>query len=271
MKKIAWATDLHLNFLEQDHLENVINQFANLPVDGYLLTGDISEAPVLEAHLKQFESTVKRPIYFVLGNHDVWHSSFQKVHSEIASLSLKNENLNWLQSSDPIFITDKTAIVGADGWYDGGYGDWRHSGIQMNDWWRVEEFHEFIATSNLQGIMSFCAKIANDCAISASSKLKNAFSRVDHCLFATHIPPWLQISRYRGRETDIHAQPYYISKCMGDMLVNTMGDLQKSKKLEVFAGHTHFEGSAQINSQIFARVGGAEYYKPTLVDIIEVE
>lgn len=273
MKNFAWTTDTHLNFLEKHVMQDVFRQFANLSVDGYIITGDISEAPLLVDHLKAFEATVRRPVYFVLGNHDIWNSGFAVVHDSMRELMSKNSNLVWLPAVEYVKLTDKTAIAGQDGWYDGGHGNWKTSQIRMNDWWKISEFNSYTSaySCDMRGVMSYCSKLALECARNAKSSLANAFSEVNTCLFATHIPPWLEVSSYRGQPTDLQAQPFYISKHMGDHLEEAVINLSSDKNLRVFAGHTHFTGDARIGNKIHARVGHAQYGMPTLVDILQVE
>ena len=68
----AWLTDIHLNFLKHNQLEAFLLLLSEKLVDCFLISGDIGEADKIIDCLKYAESVLKRPIYFVLGNHDYY-------------------------------------------------------------------------------------------------------------------------------------------------------------------------------------------------------
>ena len=88
MASYAWGTDVHLDHLNDDRRKIV--EFAESLVaqgpTGILLTGDISVANQLVLHLSAIESVVKRPVYFVLGNHDYYGSSTEQVRRAMREL-----------------------------------------------------------------------------------------------------------------------------------------------------------------------------------------
>ena len=67
--RLAWATDIHLNFLagidRRRFLESVNGQ-----ADALVVTGDIAESNNLGEILRQMAAVLDMPVYFVLGNHD---------------------------------------------------------------------------------------------------------------------------------------------------------------------------------------------------------
>ena len=82
--QLAWTSDLHLVFLRPSAtgaggLLSWLEGLAREPFDALAISGDISEAPSLREHLGLLESYVRRPIYFVLGNHDFYRGSFEQV------------------------------------------------------------------------------------------------------------------------------------------------------------------------------------------------
>ena len=86
MKRIVWLTDLHLNFLQYDDMEKFISRVVAARPDAVLLGGNIAEASDLFKYLRQMARALQLPIYFVLGNHDYYFSSIEKVRSEIREL-----------------------------------------------------------------------------------------------------------------------------------------------------------------------------------------
>ncbi len=76
MTRIAWMTDLHLDFVEDTHqIERFCENIVTLNPDAVLIGGDIAIAVTLEESLLTLAKYLRRPIYFVLGNHDFYKSS----------------------------------------------------------------------------------------------------------------------------------------------------------------------------------------------------
>src|SRR4051812_20522338 len=95
MKRLAWLTDIHLNFLRQAGLDAF---FASLPdADAYAITGDFGEAHDVVAHLRAFAGRV--PVYFVLGNHDFYRGSIAGVRRDVRGLCREVPGLHWMPDS----------------------------------------------------------------------------------------------------------------------------------------------------------------------------
>jgi predicted MPP superfamily phosphohydrolase len=278
MIKLALCSDIHLNFLTIERVEAFACGIFDADVDGVLITGDISTALTLTAHLKMLVAIIEKPIYFVLGNHDYWGSHFGRVMNEMVDLMKDEPLLHWLSESDPIALTNQTALVGVDGWYDMGHGDAHNSSTLMNDWFKISNF--FVAAAPMMHvsepkisrdvIVSISRQKAQQDAAHADNLLHEAFSKHDHVIFATHVPPWHHIARYNGRPTEIDMLPYYTSKVMGDMLEAIAKNLPHGKTLTVFCGHTHNPASAQILPNLSAYCTGAKYYSPMISRIVDV-
>src|SRR5262245_54018805 len=104
--RLAWATDVHLNFLSSHELADFARALDASSADAILLTGDIAEAPSLERLLVALGRALKRPIYFVLGNHDFYHGSIAEVRSKAAALSRSSPWLRWLPAVAPIELAE---------------------------------------------------------------------------------------------------------------------------------------------------------------------
>ena len=68
--KLTWITDVHLNFLKKDERIDLYHTLIATDSNGVVISGDIAEAISIELILKEMASTIQKPIYFVLGNHD---------------------------------------------------------------------------------------------------------------------------------------------------------------------------------------------------------
>jgi 3',5'-cyclic-AMP phosphodiesterase len=75
MKRLAWLTDSHLNFLCPAAVEAFVSSLADTEADAFLLGGDVGEACDLATYLNALDAALGRPIYFVLGNHDFYPGS----------------------------------------------------------------------------------------------------------------------------------------------------------------------------------------------------
>lgn len=277
MIKLALCSDIHLNFLNTDKVTRFAENVFKAGPDAVLVTGDLSEADKLIPHLSIMLAVIDKPIYFILGNHDYWNSSFKKVQDQLRALMKAEKRLVWLQASDPILLTSKTALVGVDGWYDAGWGDWKKGGIFMNDWLRIEEFSTgrysmpYNGMSHDKGtyISVSRQKAAEDAQI-GKELLERAFALRDHVIFATHVPPFTEAARYRGHPTDTDALPFYTSRTMGNMLEEVAKSLPIEKSLTVFCGHTHDKAMHRAAHNLTVYCSPAEYGRPAISEMVSV-
>ena len=130
-----WAADIHLDTAKTTASElgkSWISKYPN--AKALFLTGDIGKADSIELYLKQLRQSLKIPIYFVLGNHDYWGSSFHCVDS------IKWEDgLYFLNNESPIKIDDYY-LIGNGCWYDCGYSNKYNNG--MSDFDNIKELSE---------------------------------------------------------------------------------------------------------------------------------
>jgi predicted MPP superfamily phosphohydrolase len=72
--RICWTTNLYLNFLCSIGIEDFCKEILAIDADAILITGDISTPGILCSQLKYLVEALKKPIYFILGNHDYYGS-----------------------------------------------------------------------------------------------------------------------------------------------------------------------------------------------------
>ena len=97
--RCAWATDIHLNFVEDRHRFVFAESVLTHDQDIVLLGGDLAEADTVVPYLRELEAWINKPIYFVLGNHDFYRGSIRSVRESISELAEKSEHLVWLDLS----------------------------------------------------------------------------------------------------------------------------------------------------------------------------
>jgi 3',5'-cyclic-AMP phosphodiesterase len=139
--RLAWLTDIHLNFLEPDAVDAFLRGLSEVYCDGVIVSGDIGEAPDVGLYLKALNTWLEKRVYFVLGNHDYYRGSIAAVRSSVASLCSVAPNLRYLSQLGVIPLTAKTCLIGHDGWGDARYGDYWSQQVQLNDWLLIKEFH----------------------------------------------------------------------------------------------------------------------------------
>ena len=116
--KIAWLTDIHLNFLKNDARIKFYQSITKTDANAILITGDIAEANDVCEILSEFSAYTNMSIYFVLGNHDYYSGSINNVREKIITLCNKNTNLIWLGKPEVIALNKHSVLVGHDGWAD---------------------------------------------------------------------------------------------------------------------------------------------------------
>src|SRR5690606_7721934 len=115
MTRIVWITDPHLNLVSKRSIRTFAESITN-DADAVVITGDIAECNSLKEKLRIFAEALRKPVYFVLGNHDFYGGSFEQGRLEARDACGKY--LKYITEYDPILINDTTALVGSDGFYD---------------------------------------------------------------------------------------------------------------------------------------------------------
>lgn len=261
--KLAWITDPHL-----DHLApraGVRQAFAEMVAedsDACVISGDIST--FTNAHLLgQFASTYKKPIYFVLGNHDAWGGSFDQCARKTRAICKAHSNLTWLTNSSAIVIAPGVSLCGVDGWYDAEFGSGMDSSFRMVDWNAIRDFHgqsigEIVATSR---------ELARGFTMMARMKLDA--TRAPRVIFATHIPPYEESALHEGKPSSRSAVPWYTSKCMG-LALSAWANDNPHRELTTLCGHTHSPSEYKPEHNHTVLCGTSDYGKPQISRIFEL-
>ena len=101
--------------------------------DGVVISGDIAEATSVEPILKEMASTIQKPIYFVLGNHDYYRGSINDLRNKMTSITKDEPFLCWLPASGPQKLNNDVVLLGYDCFADGRYGDYTNSRVVLID------------------------------------------------------------------------------------------------------------------------------------------
>jgi predicted MPP superfamily phosphohydrolase len=268
--KLVWLTDIHLNFISPDERHAFYETVISASPDAIILTGDIAESASVTSILNEMNQALSRPIYFVLGNHDFYKSSYGAVKKNVSALSDQVENLTWLTVSGPRELKPGVVLLGQDGWADGRYGDYFNSNIRVNDCRFIEEY----AAADLIGqkaLLDVMQTFADRDAHALRENIQSAVGQYQptNIIVLTHVPPFKAVSMHQGHPTGDDFLPFFVSKATGDAL-QEMAAAYPNVNFQVYAGHTHSKGSGQILDNLYVNVGGAVYRKPAIADVLVV-
>ena len=279
MARIAWATDIHLDFLNEESVIKFAEGVRKQNVNGLILTGDISVTQGLVLHLSMLERVLQVPIWFVLGNHDYYGGYTEGVRQQMTELTNMSGFLKYLPTTPYVNLTRDTVLVGHDGWYDALYGDAANSRFIMADWKKIGDFVDAGALQEggwssgmpvISNIIPKARELAHEGVQHVHDGIKAAMRyKPKNVIVATHFPPFKEAHLHEGKLGDDHAQPWYTSKMMGDMLLSasrTFPDVQ----FMVLAGHTHGKFSGNITENLICHVGHSDYGRPALADVFEI-
>lgn len=271
MARLAWCTDIHLDVCgDTDNATiRLVEKAVRQGVDGMVVTGDISNGQNLVYHLSVMERVLQKPIYFVLGNHDYWAQHRDNIHKQMRELNGMAPYLKWLPGSSYVPISDTTCILGHDGWYDCFEGDFKTSPFTMNDWNNIHDFREIGGPANRSAIVALSRKWSHEATKSVHDAIKSAARYHSVIVVATHVPPFVEVAKDPEGRTNVDSLPWYTSSLMGSMLRQAAQAFPKVKFV-VLAGHTHKRFSTRIDGNMVCHVGGADYGRPELQDIVEV-
>lgn len=257
--KAVWLTDIHLNFLERDQVGAFLEKVSKGSADCYLISGDIGEADSIIEYLQLMVSVLKRPIYFVLGNHDYYGGSIKTVRTMAADLMRKSDRLIWLNNIDHISLTKETALIGHDSWADGRLGDFRGSSVELNDFRFISELKLWDRIERLKAMQG----LADEAAEHFKRALLQALKAHRHIIVVTHVPPFKEACWHQGQLSGDDWLPFFSSKAVGDVLKDIM-EQNPSSEMTVLCGHTHGLGECQILPNLKVFTGSAEYGSPQI-------
>ncbi len=263
--RLAWLTDIHLNFLSTFQIERFLGSIQETDADAVLISGDIAEASRLVWFLRRMADRWQRPIYFVLGNHDYYKGSFRYVHNAVRELKLQIPHLVWLQSAGIIELTPETALIGHDGWADGRCGDYAQSTVMLNDYVYIRDFVSLNHAD--RGLL--LNQLGDEAAMYGRVWLSKALERYRRVYFVTHVPPFAECALHEGQTSSPDYLPHFACRVMGETLLQVMQRFP-AHHLTVLCGHTHEAVDLAVADNLRVVVGAAEYGRPALQQIIEI-
>ena len=271
--KLLWLTDIHLNFLNSVERHRFYQHLATHDFDKVVISGDIGEHMNYHDYLLEMDRVLKRkPIYYVHGNHDFWHSSFRNVQSlaRLRTIDFKT-NCYWLNAIRPLQLTPGVFLIGVDGFYDTRNGDYENAGLVMRDFYVIDELYKaYVGKRHSTSLQKAVQQFADKETRLLVSKLRSAKrSGATKIIAVTHVPPAAESCFYRGELTDEYHLPLYSNQKMFDALTS-FAVTNPAIDITVLSGHTHGKGEYKFNDNLLFKVGSAEYDAPDVAEVIPV-
>ncbi|MDX1992340.1 MAG: metallophosphoesterase [bacterium] len=263
--KFAWLTDIHFDFLKVEQIAEFLLSLKALETDAVVISGDIGLARNVREFLRMIEYVVPGTVYFVLGNHDFYGSSIQKVRAAIGALTETSPKLRWLPTAGVVELSAQVGMIGHDSWPDGRLGNYATSRVELNDYHLI---HEFIGLDKAARL-AVMNRLGDEAAAYFRQTLPAALSRHEHVYLVTHVPPFRDACWHQGRISGPDWLPHFGCKAVGDVLLDVMHH-HPQKRLTVFCGHTHGRGRVDILPNLRVLTGGAEYGAPEVQQVFEV-
>jgi len=250
--KLALISDPHFDHIRDRAIRGEFKRaLRSSGVDAIVMTGDIAEAGTLANAVGKVRNDPGLPVYYVLGNHDLYGGAIAEVHAIARRLG------GWLGDPDggPFDLGSRTCLVGVDGWYDFRAGRAERTRIAMNDWHRIHDFMPLSAG----GIVAASRLLAEQSAELATKKLQAAvqagYTRI---LLTTHVPPFVECATHEGQVSDPDWAPIMTNITLGDALF-AFATENPDVHLDVLCGHTHDRCDRLVAPNLRVRVGRAEY------------
>lgn len=276
--RLAWATDLHLDFKPSGGEEGARRLCADARGhDGLLLTGGIANAAELGRWLRFLHAELDAPIWFVLGEHDHQGSSITAVREGVRALCREVDGLVRVPDVGVLPLTSKTALLGVDGWADARLGVW---GEPPQGWlhgaMQIEELRRAAApqvqpdgSPDLGRLRKTLQRLGVEAAQQLKPCLHAALSRFEEVIVLTHVPPLAQAAWQDRHKMSAGTLPYFTCAAVGEVLM-AAAESWPRRRIRVLCGHTQSGGVVHPRRNLEVRTGEVGFGWPSLAGVVEV-
>jgi predicted MPP superfamily phosphohydrolase len=265
IESLTWLSDPHLEFCShrtRNDLYRSINQAAGEIV---VITGDISAGPHRSDQYSELAEHVNKPIYFVLGNHDRYGTTFANTEAVVARVMTRFSHLVRLDGSQVIPLNESVALIGVEGWADGLGGEGPATKARINDFYQILDF----ATEPEPQVFRAMKERARKYARALKPSLLKALKEYQTTIIATHVPPYEGAAWHEGSPSSGDYQPFFSSPTMGK-LIKAAATEHPGKSVLVLCGHTHSPGIYR-DGNILVLTAGARYGFPEISQTIHLD
>jgi len=268
MTTVAWATDIHLDWVEAAEREEFFGAVLGSGADAVVLSGDIAEGANTALYLDAMAREFQRPVYFVLGNHDFYGGSLDRVRRRITRLAADSEFLHYLPASGVVELTPTTALIGHEGWGDARLGDYENSRVFLTDFVAIEDLAEVYRDRG--ALRRRLNELGGVAARFIAARLTEALTRYPQVVLVTHVPPFREAAWYHGQFSSDDWLPFFSCQATGEVLREAMQDCP-DRQLLVLCGHTHGRGESQILDNLRVLTGGGDNSGPIVQQILRFD
>ncbi len=263
--KLVWLSDLHLDHADSSARQAFYQRLSEADGDAFVITGDISIARLLATHLEELaQACAPRKVYFLLGNHDFYGSSFAEVDGISADCCRKHPSLHHLGQGEIVRLGPSSALVGHRGWADGrAYGGKRTS-CRFPDQDGIRDLRyrsTFPAFRKME-------RLGRESGGYFRRVLPPALASCRHVLIATHFPPFAKAVRFDGQPCEPAKLPHYVNASAG-AVIQRVGEHFPHTNITVLCGHSHHGNTVRVADNLEVRVGEARKGTPVIQGIIE--
>jgi 3',5'-cyclic AMP phosphodiesterase CpdA len=260
--RLAWLTDIHLDFLDPGQRAALAAAVKASACDGVVVTGDIAIAPTVLDLIEALARGAGAPLWYVLGNHDFYRGSVADVRARARAA---RGHARWLPNEGVVRLGPTTALVGVDGWGDARLGDFDNTRVMLNDFFLIEELSRIS-----RGVLrTRLGDYGDESAAQLTALLADAMTWAEHVVVATHVPPFREACWHEGKISDDNWLPFFTCKATGDVLRAAFA-AHPQVRGTVLCGHTHSRGVAELLPNLRVVTGDAEYGSPRVQDVMEV-
>jgi hypothetical protein len=215
--------------------------------------------------LREAADVWRRPIYFVLGNHDFYRGSIGEVREFARKETESSQEIRWLGATGAISLTADVGLVGHDGWGDARNGDYWGSALSLTDFSLIREF---IGLDRVERQRLLHA-LGDEAAQSLVVDLDRAGNDFRSVIVLTHVPPFPEACTTEGRVWRDDWLPFFTSRAVGDVLT-AAAEKRPNVQYLVLCGHTHRAGDAKLRDNLRVVTGAAEYRAPIVQRMLDL-
>jgi predicted phosphohydrolase len=266
VSSISWLTDLHLNKASHESRNRLYALMAKSSEEAFIITGDISESAELPLHLREISAAAgTKPVFFVLGNHDFYKSSFERVDRIVAGVCNACPNLKHLGAGERIRLNEQTTLIGHRGWCDGRMGWQERSWVRNPDFAAIDDFRG-MRRPEAFGLMR---RLGQESARYFRNLLPLALTNSHQVIIATHFPPFTKAACFNAKPCDYARQPFFSNISAGAVILR-ISERFPSKRVTVLCGHSHGKSRLRMTSNLEVLTGGARIGYPAIQGRIDL-
>jgi len=263
IKRLIWSTDLHFDAADRSQYRLYFDLIKVNEPDYVLIGGDISNGATSLIHLTNLSKLIEKQFYFVLGNHDFYYGSISAIRNDAKKITQEVSRIQYLTDYGIIALSEKTALIGHDGWSDARAGDYFHSDIMLNDYFLIDELKRLNNEERFEKLN----ELGTEAAEYLRDQLTKALKLYDRVIILTHVPPFEESCLYEGLPADANWTPHFVCKASGDAIAEVMKN-HPEKELLVLCGHSHWRQDVLILPNLRVVTGHSELGIPNVQGLI---